>query len=48
MERIKDKLDARGRQFTDGIGKISPAAMREVSQSIFGNVNIYINIYFEY
>jgi len=31
IERIKDKLDARGREFTDGIGKISPAAMREVS-----------------
>ena len=34
MERIADKLDASGRQFTDGIGKISPDALRQVSEYI--------------
>lgn len=40
MERIDDKLDACGRQFTDGIGKISPAAMREVSQYVFVKIDL--------
>lgn len=31
MELIRDKVDASGRQFTDGIGKISPEALRQVS-----------------
>jgi hypothetical protein len=31
IERIDDKCDSHGRIFTDGIGKISPMALREVS-----------------
>jgi hypothetical protein len=31
MELIEDKLDSQGRIFTDGVGKISPRALKEVS-----------------
>jgi hypothetical protein len=31
MEPIEDKLDDHGRIFTDGVGKISPMALKEVS-----------------
>jgi hypothetical protein len=31
MEEIPDKLDAYGRIFTDGAGKISPMALKRVS-----------------
>jgi hypothetical protein len=41
MERIEDKFDVQNRQFTDGIGKISPMALREVSHYIF----VYFNFY---
>jgi hypothetical protein len=30
MERIEDKLDDHGRNFTDGVGKISPMALEQV------------------
>ncbi len=31
MERIEDKMDDQGRVFTDGVGKISPMALKQVS-----------------
>jgi hypothetical protein len=39
IERIEDKSDAHKRKFTDGIGKISPMALREVSEYIFDQPN---------
>jgi hypothetical protein len=35
IERIDDKYDADDRQFTDGVGKISPMALQEVSCNAF-------------
>jgi hypothetical protein len=40
IELIPDKFDAHGRKFTDGIGKISPMALREVSHYIFAHLNL--------
>jgi hypothetical protein len=31
MELIEDKMDVQGRVFTDGVGKISPMALKQVS-----------------
>jgi hypothetical protein len=31
MERIEDKMDDQSRVFTDGVGKISPMALKQVS-----------------
>jgi len=39
MERIEDKLDDHGRTFTDGVGKISPTALKKVSSYIFDETN---------
>ena len=39
MERIDDKLDRQGRIFTDGAGKISRKALKEVSYFSFLNIN---------
>ena len=35
MERIDDKLDDQGRIFTDGVGKISPMALKKLVNIFF-------------
>ena len=48
IEEIPDINDANDRSFTDGIGKISPEALRQVSETLlqYKTVNILFLFYF--